>query len=100
MNDFILYGRYFVNFFVVRSRFEVNKKQIEWFFSYPMANVHYISGHVSLLQQVLSDVFYLGGMVKIFEYHSIGPLLFYLVSMIVDVRFLEVFDERSIGFWG
>ena len=61
MNDLILYGRYFVNFFVVRSRFEVNKKQIEWFFSYPMANVHYISSHVSLLQQVLSDVFYLDG---------------------------------------
>jgi len=100
VNDFILYGRYFVNFFVVRSRFEVNKNQIEWFFSYPMANVHYICGHVSLLQQVLSDVFYLGGMVKIFEYHPVGPLLFYLVSMIVDVRFLEVFDERLIGFWG
>ena len=100
VNDLILYGCYFVNFFVVRSRFEVNKKQIEWFFSYPMANVHYISDHVSLLQQVLSDVFYLGGIVKVFEYHSIGPLLFYLLSMLVDVRFLEVFDERSIGFWG
>ena len=100
MNDFILYDRYFVNFFVVRSRFEVNKKQIEWLFSYSMASVHCISGHVSLLQQVLSDVFYLGGMVKIFEYHPVGPLLFYLVSMIVDVRFLEVFDERLIGFWG
>jgi len=100
VNDFILYGRYFVNFFAVRSRFEVSKKQIEWFFSYPMANVHYTSGHVSLLQQVLSDVFSLGGMVNIFEYRSIGPLFFYLVSMIVDVRFLEVFDEKSIGFWG
>jgi len=65
-----------------------------------MTNVHYISGHVSLLQQVLSDVFYLGGIVKVLEYHSIGPHLFYLVSMLVDVRFLEVFDERSIGFWG
>jgi hypothetical protein len=100
VNDFILYGLYFVNFFVVCSRFEVNKKQIEWFFSYPMANVHYISGHVSLLQQVMSAVFYLGGTWKVKEYHSIGPLLFYLVSMIVDVHFLEVFDERSIGFWG
>jgi len=100
VNDFILYGRYFVNFFVVHSRFEVNRKQIEWFFSYHMANVHYISGHVSLLQQVLSDVFYLGGIVKVCEYQSIGPLLFYLVSMIVDVHFLEVFDEESIGFWG
>jgi hypothetical protein len=26
VNDFILYGRYFVNFFVVHSRFEVHKK--------------------------------------------------------------------------
>jgi len=99
VNDFIFYGCYFVDFFVVRTRFEVNKKQMEWFFSYSMANVYYISGYVSLLQQALSDVFYLGGVVKIFEYHSIGHLLFYLVSMIVDVRFLEVFDERSKSFW-
>jgi hypothetical protein len=67
VNDSILYGCYFVKFFVFRSRFEVNEKQIEWFFNYPISNVHYISGHVSLLQQLLSDVFYLGGMVEIFE---------------------------------
>jgi hypothetical protein len=83
--------------FVAGSR---SIKQIELFFCYPMANVHYISEHVSLLQQVLSDVFYLGGMMKAFEYHSIGPLLFYLVRMIVDVRLIEGFDERSISFWG
>jgi len=31
VNDFILYGRSFVNFFVVRSRFEVNKNKLSGF---------------------------------------------------------------------
>jgi len=37
---------------------------------------------------------------KVFEYNPVGPLLFYLVGMIVEICVLEVFDERSIGFWG
>jgi len=49
--------------------------------------------------QFVSNLF-LGGVMKVFEYKPVGPLLFYLVSMIVDICVLEVFDERSIGFWG
>ena len=38
-------------------------------------------------------------MVKIFDYQSIGPLLFYLVSMVVYICVFEMFDESSISFW-
>jgi len=86
--DFILYGRNFVNLFVVLGRFKIDEKQVKWFLGYPVMSIYYISGHVSVLKQVLSNVVYLCGMMKIFEYHSIGPLLFHLVSMVSRHLFL------------
>ena len=62
-------------------------------------SVYYVSGHVSLLEQVLSNFFYMCGMVKIFEYHSIGSLLFQLVSLVEHVCVFEMLDERLISFW-
>jgi len=45
--EFVLYGRNFVNFFVVLGRFKIDEKQVKWFLGYPVVSVYYISGHVS-----------------------------------------------------
>ena len=97
--ELVLYGRNFVNFFVVLIRFKIHEKQVKWFLGYPVVRIYYVSGHVSLVEQVLSNFFYICGMVKIFEYHSIGSLLFQLVSVVEHVCFFEMIDESSISFW-
>ena len=40
--ELVLYGRNFVNFFVVLIRFKIHEKQVKWFFGYPVMSAYYV----------------------------------------------------------
>ena len=64
-----------------------------------MMNIDYVSGCMTQGQQLLSDVFHLGGVMKVFKDYSVGPLFLYLVCVKVYSIFFEVFDKGAVCVW-
>jgi presenilin-like A22 family membrane protease len=96
LNNLILESHYVVYTFIIGCWFQVDEKQVEGFFCNSVANVYYIADCVSKVEQFLTDVLYICGVVKLFENSSICPLFLKLICVIIYLIFFEVFDDVAV----
>jgi hypothetical protein len=96
LDKLILKRRYTVYVFVIVGLFQVNEKQVEWLLCNSVMNVYNVTNCMSQLKQFLSDVFYVCGVMKVFEDFPVGSLFLKLVCVVIDTSFFEVLDKFAV----
>ena len=78
LNNFVLYRLNGVDILIIRGRFNINKEDVEGFLCQSVFDIYDVSHYMSQGTKFLLDVVEVGGMMKVFEYHTEGSFFFQL----------------------